>query len=164
MTNIYEMMFILRPDLSGEQVNKQLHKYSNFLKTNGAEKVSMEVWGKRRLAYPIQRFLDGIYVLTYYNGDGTQVAKIEREMRFSEEVIRYLTIKQDPEFEFEEKAIPELQISPPQPQTGDSPKIEKIEKIEKVEKVEKEEEKEASSPETKVAEPASEEEETPVEA
>ena len=124
MSNTYEMMFILRPDLTGEQVNKQLHKYSDFLKANGADKVSIEVWGKRRLAYPIQRFLDGIYVLTYYTGDGSQVAKIEREMRFSEQVIRYLTLKQEPEFEFEEKSIPELQTSAPQPQIEEGPVIE----------------------------------------
>jgi small subunit ribosomal protein S6 len=110
MTNTYEMMFILRPDLTGEQVNQQLHKYSAFLKENGAQKVSIEVWAKRRLAYPIQKFQDGTYILTYYTGDGSQVAKVEKNMRFSEEVIRYLTIKLDPDFEFEEKAIPEIQV------------------------------------------------------
>ena len=110
MINTYEMMFILRPDLNGEQVNQQLHKYSSFLKDNGAQKISIEVWGKRRLAYPIQKFQDGIYVLTYYTGDGTQVAKVEKQMRFSDEVIRYLTIKQEADFEFEEKAIPEVPV------------------------------------------------------
>lgn len=110
MSNIYEMMFILRPDLNQEQINQQLHKYNAFLTDNGAQKVSMEVWGKRRLAYPIQRFQDGVYVLTYYTGDGTQVAKIEKDMRFSEEVIRYLTIKQEDDFEYEEKGVPEIQV------------------------------------------------------
>ena len=110
MINTYEMMFILRPDLNGEQVNQQLHKYSSFLKDKGAQKISIEVWGKRRLAYPIQKFQDGIYVLTYYTGDGTQVAKVEKQMRFSDEVIRYLTIKQETDFEFEEKAIPKVTV------------------------------------------------------
>ena len=133
MINTYEMMFILRPDLTVEQVNKQLHKYNGFLKDNGAEKVSIEVWGKRRLAYPIQKFQNGIYVLTYYTGDGTQVAKIERDMRFSDEVLRYLTIKIDSDFEFEEKAIPELnssssvepkeEISVPQLKTIPTPEV-----------------------------------------
>ena len=108
MINTYEMMFILRPDLTGEQVNQQLHTYRDFLKENGAQKVSIEVWGKKRLAYPIQKFQDGIYVLTYYTGDGTQVAKVEKQMRFSDEVIRYLTLKQETDFEFEEKAISEV--------------------------------------------------------
>lgn len=110
MINTYEMMFILRPDLTQEQISQELHKYRDFLKDNGAEKVSIEVWGKRRLAYPIQKFQDGVYVLTYYTGDGTQVAKIEKDMRFSEQVIRYLTIKQEEDFEFEEKDIPEVQV------------------------------------------------------
>lgn len=112
MSNTYEMMFILRPDLTHEQVNKQLHKYRDFLKQNGAQKVSVDVWGKRRLAYPIDKFLDGIYILTHYTGDGSQVALIERDMRLSETVIRYLTTKLDKGFEFEEKDIPELQSAP----------------------------------------------------
>lgn len=113
MSNTYEMMFILRPDLTHEQVNKQLHKYRDLLKQNGAEKVSLDVWGKRRLAYQIQKFVDGIYILTHYTGDGSQVAIIERDMRLSETVIRYLTMKLDKGFEFEEKDIPELQQSNP---------------------------------------------------
>lgn len=113
MSNTYEMMFILRPDLTHEQVNKQLHKYSDLLKQNGAEKVSMEVWGKRRLAYQIQKFVDGIYILTHYTGDGSQVAIVERDMRLSETVIRYLTMKLDKGFVFEEKDIPDLQQSTP---------------------------------------------------
>ncbi|WP_373480308.1 30S ribosomal protein S6 [Geminocystis sp.] len=113
MSNTYEMMFILRPDLTHDQVNKQLHKYNNLLKQNGAGKVSMEIWGKRRLAYQIKKFQDGIYILTYYTGDGTQVAIIERDMRLSDDVIRYLTMKLDNKFQFEEKDIPELQQSTP---------------------------------------------------
>jgi len=112
MSNTYEMMFILRPDLTHEQVNKQLHKYRDLLKQNGAEKLSVDVWGKRRLAYQIQKFVDGIYILTHYTGDGSQVAIIERDMRLSETVIRYLTIKRDKGFVFEEKDIPELQATP----------------------------------------------------
>lgn len=127
MTNTYEMMFVLRPDLTQEQVNGQMRKYRDFLKENGAEKVSLEVWGKRRLAYPIQKFQEGIYILTYYTGDGSQVASIERDMRLGEEVLRYLTIKLDSDFDFEEKDIPsapstasESPIELPAPAVADS--------------------------------------------
>ncbi|WP_406584776.1 30S ribosomal protein S6 [Cyanobacterium aponinum] len=127
MTNTYEMMFVLRPDLTQEQVNGQMRKYRDFLKENGAEKVSLEVWGKRRLAYPIQKFQEGIYILTYYTGDGSQVASIERDMRLGEEVLRYLTIKLDSDFDFEEKDIPsapstasESPIELPTPAVADS--------------------------------------------
>jgi len=127
MTNTYEMMFVLRPDLTQEQVNGQMRKYRDFLKENGAEKVSLEVWGKRRLAYPIQKFQEGIYILTYYTGDGSQVASIERDMRLGDEVLRYLTIKLDSDFDFEEKDIPsapstasESSIELPTPVAADS--------------------------------------------
>ncbi|MBD2393031.1 30S ribosomal protein S6 [Cyanobacterium aponinum FACHB-4101] len=127
MINTYEMMFVLRPDLTQEQVNGQMRKYRDFLKENGAEKVSLEVWGKRRLAYPIQKFQEGIYILTYYTGDGSQVASIERDMRLGEEVLRYLTIKLDSDFDFEEKDIPsapstasESPIELPTPAAADS--------------------------------------------
>jgi len=109
MTNTYEMMFVLRPDLTQEQVNGQMRKYHEFLKENGAEKVSFEVWGKRRLAYPINKFQDGVYILSHYTGDGSQVALIERDMRLGEYVLRYLTIKLDEDLEFEEKDIPQVQ-------------------------------------------------------
>jgi small subunit ribosomal protein S6 len=123
-------MFILRPDLTQEQISQELHKYRDFLKDNGAEKVSVEVWGKRRLAYPIQKFQDGVYVLTYYTGDGTQVAKIEKDMRFSEQVIRYLTIKQEEDFEFEEKDIPEVQIVSVEPKAEVSaPEVQETEEV-----------------------------------
>ncbi len=140
-SNTYEMMFILRPDLNQEQINKQMHKYTDFLKEHGAERVSMEVWGKRRLAYPIEKFTDGIYILTYYTGDGTQVAPIERDMRLGEEVIRYLTIKHKGTMEFEEKEIPDVEaipVSSPQPQpilAEDIPKEETKENVTETETV-----------------------------
>lgn len=116
-TNTYELMFILRPDLSQEQVNQQMRKYRDQLKDLGAEKVSMEVWGKRRLAYEIQRFQEGVYILSYFTGDGSQVAPLEKNMRLSEEVIRYLTMKEDKNIEFEENEIPEVEetVTPPAP-------------------------------------------------
>jgi small subunit ribosomal protein S6 len=108
-------MFILRPDLTEEQVNQQRRKYYDFLKQNGADKVAIKVWGKRRLAYPIQRFSDGIYILANYTGDGSQVAPIERTMRLSDEVIRYLTIKLKKDLDIEETQLSDVQSSKPEP-------------------------------------------------
>lgn len=127
MTNIYELMFILRPDLSQDQVVNQMRKYRDLLKEFGAGKVSIEVWGKRRLAYEVDRFQDGIYVLTYFTGDGSQVAPLEKNMRLSDEVIRYLTIKHDKDIEFEDSELPEVQetVTPPAPViSSDSPEEE----------------------------------------
>ncbi|MDJ0715637.1 MAG: 30S ribosomal protein S6 [Prochloraceae cyanobacterium] len=92
MNASYEMMYILRPDLTEEQVQQTIAKYKDFLKDRGAEDFQIKIWGKRRLAYEIKRFQDGIYILMNYRADGKQVAPLEKAMRQSEEVIRYLTI------------------------------------------------------------------------
>ena len=93
MSNYYEMMYILRPDLSEEQVNETVNRYQDFLNERGAENIDILNRGKRRLAYPIKKFLDGIYIQVNYQADGTQIAPLERAMRLSEEVIRYMTLK-----------------------------------------------------------------------
>lgn len=93
MNNNYEMMYILRPDLSEEQVGSAIEKYQKFVGDRGAENIQIQNRGKRRLAYPIKKYLDGIYIQMNYQADGTQIAPLERAMRLEEEVIRYLTIK-----------------------------------------------------------------------
>ena len=93
MSNVYELMYILRPDLSEDRVGESVDKYKNYLTENGAEDLEVIVKGKRRLAYPVGKYLDGIYVQMNYNADGSQNAPLERMMRLSEDAIRYLTIK-----------------------------------------------------------------------
>lgn len=93
MSRSYEMMFILRPDLSEERTRETIDKYKQMLGDYGSTDISIQILGKRRLAYPIQKFQDGTYILMTYKSKGEQVAPVERSMRFSEEVIRYLTLK-----------------------------------------------------------------------
>ena len=93
--HVYETMYILRPDLAEEQVEQAINKYQNLIREQGAEQIEIQHRGKRRLAYEIQRQREGIYIQMNYQGPGTLVAPLERAMRLSEEVIRYLTIKQE---------------------------------------------------------------------
>lgn len=93
MSNKYELMYILRPDLSEDQVGDAVTKYQDYLSETGAENLEVQVKGKRRLAYPVGKYLDGIYVQMNYEADGSQNAPLERMMRLSEDAIRYLTIK-----------------------------------------------------------------------
>ncbi|MGL4881387.1 MAG: 30S ribosomal protein S6 [Waterburya sp.] len=93
MSNNYEMMYILRPDLSEDQVGEAVGRYKDYLNENGAENLEIQVKGKRRLAYPVGKYLDGIYVQMNYQADGSQIAPLERMMRLSEDTIRYLTLK-----------------------------------------------------------------------
>ncbi len=91
----YETMYILRPDIPEEEVDSHLKKYSESLEKCETEVLDSQMRGKRRLAYPIAKHKEGIYVQLSHNGDGQQVATLERAMRLSEDVIRYLTVKQD---------------------------------------------------------------------
>ncbi|MBW4563531.1 MAG: 30S ribosomal protein S6 [Mojavia pulchra JT2-VF2] len=95
MSIVYETMYILRPDLGDEQIEQAITKYQNLLREQGAENIEIQNRGKRRLAYEIKKQRDGIYIQFNYTGPGTVIAPLERAMRLSEEVIRYLTIKQE---------------------------------------------------------------------
>lgn len=92
---IYETMYILRPDIIEEQVEQAITKYKEMLEEQGGHNIQVQNLGKRRLAYEIQRFREGTYIQMNYEGPGTQIAVLERAMRLSDEVIRYLTIKQE---------------------------------------------------------------------
>ena len=91
----YETMYILRPDIPEEEVDSHLKKYNEILEKSGTEVLDSQMRGKRRLAYPIAKHKEGIYVQLSHKGNGQQVAILERAMRLSEDVIRYLTVKQD---------------------------------------------------------------------
>ena len=94
-TPYYETMYILRPDIPEEEVDDHIKKYSELLEKSGTKVLDSQMRGKRRLAYPISKHKEGIYVQLSHQGDGQQVAVLERAMRLSEDVIRYLTVKQE---------------------------------------------------------------------
>jgi small subunit ribosomal protein S6 len=96
MSYIYETMYILRPDLGEELTDKSIQKYQTILREQGVEKIDTQPRGKRRLAYEIKRQRDGVYVqMNYETTNGGAIAVLERAMRLSDEVIRYLTVKQE---------------------------------------------------------------------
>ena len=88
-------MYILRPDIAEEEVKNHIEKYNKLLENMGGKIIDSQMRGKRRLAYPISKNREGIYVQLSHQGDGQHIAKIEKAMRLSEDVIRYMTIKQE---------------------------------------------------------------------
>jgi small subunit ribosomal protein S6 len=92
---MYETMYILRPDLGEEVVDEAIGQYQSIIQEQGAEILETQHRGKRRLAYDIQKHREGIYIQMNYTGPGKTIAPLERAMRLSENVLRYLTIKQD---------------------------------------------------------------------
>ena len=88
-------MYILRPDIAEEEVNNHIEKYNKLLENMGGKILDSQMRGKRRLAYTIAKNREGIYVQLSHQGDGQHIEKIEKAMRLSEDVIRYMTIKQE---------------------------------------------------------------------
>ena len=90
----YEVMYIIRPDVEQETLQAVVEKF-NAIIANGGEVIKFEVLGKRRLAYEIQKFRDGIYVLVNFNATPEVVAELERVLRITDEVIRHLIVRDD---------------------------------------------------------------------
>ena len=91
----YETMYILRPDIAEDEVTNHIDKYNKLLEEFGGIILDSQMRGKRRLAYQIAKHREGIYVQLSHQGDGQHIFKIEKTMRLSEDVIRYMTVKQE---------------------------------------------------------------------
>ena len=91
----YETMYILRPDIAEDEVTNHIDKYNKLLEELGGKMLDSQMRGKRRLSYQIAKHREGIYVQLSHQGDGQHIFKIEKAMRLSEDVIRYLTVKQE---------------------------------------------------------------------
>ena len=93
--NNYETVFILNPVLSEDQVKETVKKYEKFLTSKGAEFVSKEDWGLKKLAYPIQNKKSGFYHLFQYSVEPNAISELEVEFRRDERFMRYLTVRLD---------------------------------------------------------------------
>ncbi|MCD8395300.1 MAG: 30S ribosomal protein S6 [Bacteroidales bacterium] len=93
--NHYETVFILTPVLSEAQMKEAVEKFTKVLTDNGATIVNEEIWGLRKLAYPIEKKSTGFYTLIEFDGEPTIVKKLDTAYRRDERVIRYLTFRLD---------------------------------------------------------------------
>lgn len=93
--NHYETVFILNPVLSETQIKETVQKFEDYLVSKGAEMISKEDWGLKKLAYPIQKKKSGFYHLFEFKAEGTVVSPFELEFRRDDSVMRYLTVKLD---------------------------------------------------------------------
>ena len=93
--NHYETAFILTPVLSDVQMKEAVEKFKGFLVANGAEIENEELWGLKKLAYPIQKKSTGFYSLLQFKAEPSIVAKLELQFRRDERVLRLLTFRLD---------------------------------------------------------------------
>lgn len=92
MVRQYETVFIMTPVLSEDQVKETVKKFSDFLKSKGAEIVYQNNWGLRKLAYPIQKKSTGFYHLIEFKAEGSVINELEVTFKRDERVIRFLTM------------------------------------------------------------------------
>ena len=93
----YEIMFIVRPDVEEADLDKLIEGFSANVTAGGGEIKTVEKMGRRRLAYTVKKFNDGLYVLLTVSAPGSLIAEIERRLRVSEPVIKFITVRMDEE-------------------------------------------------------------------
>jgi small subunit ribosomal protein S6 len=97
MSRLYEAMFIVRPDVVDEEVDKLIAGFTTSVTNGGGVVKNVEKMGRRKLAYLVRKFNDGNYVLMTIEADGAVVAELERRLRVSEPVIKFITVRIDEE-------------------------------------------------------------------
>lgn len=93
--NKYESIYILRPTMEEEAVKAMVERFSNLITAEGGEIEKIDEWGKRRLAYPIDDFREGYYVLMNFNAESQLPSELERNYKITDGVIRYIIIRDD---------------------------------------------------------------------
>lgn len=97
MQRTYELMFIVRPDMADEDLDRLISTLETQVTNAGGALKTVERWGKRRLAYDVRGFRDGMYVLFVLEGSGPSVHEVERRLRVTEPVIKFITVRVDEE-------------------------------------------------------------------
>ncbi len=97
MQRVYEVMFIVRPDVEDEEADKLIESLTNTVKSGGGTVKSVEKMGRRKLAYQVRKFNDGNFILLTVEATGPVVLELERRLRVTEQVIKFITVRMDEE-------------------------------------------------------------------
>jgi small subunit ribosomal protein S6 len=92
----YETGFVLSPTLSEEETTQFIQQMAEIVAQKNGRMVKQDIWGKRRLAFPIKRFQEGVYVFFTYDGAGDVSGELERRFKQTDAVIRFMTVLKDP--------------------------------------------------------------------
>lgn len=95
MLRKYETLFVINPELSDEEVKGVVERFVNIISENGGEATNIDAWGRRKLAYEINDFTEGFYVVLKYDGNGAVNNELERNFRIHDAVIRYVIVRED---------------------------------------------------------------------
>ena len=91
----YEVMFISAPQTAEDDLGKLTTNLEQIITDRGGKITKVDTWGRRKLAYRIQKFDEGIYTLLYLESTGQELSEVERRLRVTDFVIRHLTVRTD---------------------------------------------------------------------
>jgi small subunit ribosomal protein S6 len=94
---IYETIYICPPNITDSQMDEFSDLVREIIYDNGGKIIKQENWGRKRLAYEIQKFSEGYYFYFLYGGEKVNIDELERRLRYSDECIRFLTVRLDKE-------------------------------------------------------------------
>jgi small subunit ribosomal protein S6 len=89
----YELMLVLRPDAPDDRASAVIDRTTRQLVAGGGQIVKVAPWGRRRLAYPIERYRDGSYHILVFEAPSESIAELERSLEITEEVLRHLVVR-----------------------------------------------------------------------
>jgi len=92
----YETGFIIAPNLSEEETSALINQMVEVVASKKGEMIKQDLWGKRKLAYPIKRFHEGFYIFFTYEATPATAAELERKFKQTDAILRFMTIKKDP--------------------------------------------------------------------
>ena len=91
----YELMLVLRPDAPDERIGAIVDRTTRQIATDGGQIIKVAPWGRRRLAYPIERYREGSYHIIVFEAPAATIAELERSILITEEVLRHLIVRQE---------------------------------------------------------------------
>ena len=124
----YETAFLIAPNLSEEETEKLISQMSGVVSKKKGKMVNLDKWGKRKLAYSIQKFDDAFYVFLQYEGESDIPAELERRFKQTEAILRYLTVKREQKENIRKKKK-RSSVSPKGMPFREEEKVEKPEEI-----------------------------------
>ena len=89
----YELVVVLSPEVGDEGFPATIERISGVITSNGGEIKNVDAWGRRRLAYPIHRFLEGFFAVTHFSAEPTAIRPLEANLDLAEDVLRHLVVK-----------------------------------------------------------------------
>jgi|SRR5579884_3132837 len=103
MKRVYEELFIVRPDATDEEIDPLVEQLTTTIASKGGNVDKSEKWGLRKLAYRVKKYNDGNYILLHFTADPDAVKELERRLRVSDLVLKFITVRVDEKMKKVEK-------------------------------------------------------------